>query len=85
MVGSKPLDTYSNALFYIQTSLAENFDPWPMEHLVLNSISKLETWTVKTSSITTFNVTFQTALQHERFQPPVPLHAASLSSVISPH
>ena len=76
MVGSKPPDTYSNALFYIQPSLAENFDPRPTEHLVLSRISKLETWTVKPSSINTFNVTFQTALQHERFQPPVPLRAA---------
>lgn len=77
MVGNNPAGIYSNVLFpTYKPPLTENFDPCSMEHLVLSRISKLENWTVKPSSITTFNVTFQTALQHERFLPPVSLRAA---------
>lgn len=77
MVGINPAAIYSNALFpTCKPPLTENFDPCSMEHVVLSRISKLENWTLKPSSITAFNVTFQTALQHERFLPPVSLCAA---------
>lgn len=82
MVCHKPPAIYSNAFFFFfptyKPPFTENFDPCSMEHWVLSCISKLGNWTVTPSSITTFNVTFQTAFQHERFLPPVPRLLPSL-------